>query len=82
MFEATMGRIRNEVYKDLPPLMVRTAVRWMMQDPSFQRRLCMRLGRALPADDWMPPSVLLGAVLRGIKGDILDAFLQATGSQA
>lgn len=81
MFDATMERIRTEVYKDLPTLMVRTTVRWMMQDPEFQRRLCMRLGRALPPDKWMPPAVLFGVMLRGIKGDIARAFLRQSSSK-
>ncbi len=71
MFEATMDRIQREVYSDPPPLIARTVIRWTMTDPTWKRRFTELLTRTIEPQGWAPPSVAIGALVRGLGRDLV-----------
>jgi 2-polyprenyl-6-methoxyphenol hydroxylase-like FAD-dependent oxidoreductase len=70
MFLATMKRIEKELYDEPPENVIRTYLRWLLCDPEYQRRFFLFLGRSLPPDRWLPPSVMLAAAARGAARDL------------
>jgi flavin-dependent dehydrogenase len=70
MYVETVSRLREELYSEPPPLIIKTLIRWLMTDPAYQLRLMNYLGRAIPVKGWNSPRVMAGAVWRGIKRDV------------
>jgi 2-polyprenyl-6-methoxyphenol hydroxylase-like FAD-dependent oxidoreductase len=70
MFRATVDRLRRELYQEPPPFIARTLIRWTLTDPVYQDRFVRLLGRSVRAEDWSPPGLIRGAVLRGIRRDL------------
>jgi len=73
MYSETVTRLRRELYDEPPPLVVKTLVRWMMVDPTYQDRFLRYLGRAIPPKGWNGPTVVANAVLRGGWRDVRRA---------
>jgi len=65
-----MKRLEEELFEEPPPFMIRTMLRWMLQDPEYQRRFSLFLGRAIPPHGWRSPSLVLGAMARGAMRDL------------
>lgn len=74
MFRATTQRLHDELYREPPALVVRTLLRWSLQDPTYQRRFFGYLCRELDPDGWLPPSVMAGAAARGLGRDVARWF--------
>lgn len=74
MFLETVKRLENELYSEPPDLVARTLVRWMLTDPAYQDRFLKFLGRAIPPEGWLPPSLVAGAALRGMRRDLRSAL--------
>lgn len=70
MFLATMKRLERELYEEPPAPVIKTLIRWLMTDPEYQRRFLLFLGRSIPPGEWLPASVVRGAVLRGVARDL------------
>ncbi|HSK00687.1 MAG TPA: NAD(P)/FAD-dependent oxidoreductase [Kofleriaceae bacterium] len=70
MFELTMARLGRELYSEPPVPIIRTLIRWTIQDPAYQRRFLQMLARDLPADRWTPRSFMAGVVARGLARDL------------
>ncbi|AKT39111.1 NAD(P)/FAD-dependent oxidoreductase [Chondromyces crocatus] len=70
MFRSTMQRLKTELFEGPSPLFIRTMLRWMLNDPEYQRRYFMYLGRVLPPDRWMTPWLMVSAVARGMASDV------------
>jgi 2-polyprenyl-6-methoxyphenol hydroxylase-like FAD-dependent oxidoreductase len=70
MFEATMKRLVRDLYSDTPPLMIRTLIRWALEDPEYQRRFLLFLTRVLPPEKFRTPSLMAGAAARGVLRDL------------
>jgi 2-polyprenyl-6-methoxyphenol hydroxylase-like FAD-dependent oxidoreductase len=70
MFLATMERLKRELYDEPPEIVIRTLIRWMLHDPEYQRRFLLFLARAIPAENWLPPSLVPAAALRGALRDL------------
>jgi 2-polyprenyl-6-methoxyphenol hydroxylase-like FAD-dependent oxidoreductase len=79
MFLATMDRLKKELYEEPPELVIRTLVRWLLTDPEYQRRFLLFLSRAIPAEGWLPPSLVGAAALRGALGDLRGLVKRAVG---
>jgi 2-polyprenyl-6-methoxyphenol hydroxylase-like FAD-dependent oxidoreductase len=69
MFLATTARLKRELYDEPPVPVIRTALRWMMTDPTYQRQFLRYLNRDIPPNGWMTPSLIGGAMLRGLARD-------------
>jgi 2-polyprenyl-6-methoxyphenol hydroxylase-like FAD-dependent oxidoreductase len=74
MFLATMERLRRELYDEPPTLVVKTLLRWLLNDEEYQRRFVLFLCRALPPARWMTRGVMGRAIARGILGDLRRVF--------
>lgn len=70
MFQGTMDRLKRELYTDLPPLVARTALRWLMTDPEYLRRASLVLSRQMTPAEAAPPSLMLGALGRGLWAEL------------
>jgi 2-polyprenyl-6-methoxyphenol hydroxylase-like FAD-dependent oxidoreductase len=70
MFMATMARLQRELYQEPPPVVMKTLMRWMLEDPEYQRRFLSFLCRSMPPDRWLTPGVMGRAVARGVLGDL------------
>jgi hypothetical protein len=55
MFRATLRRLEREVFQEPPALVIRTVLKWLMEDPEYQRRFLLFLSRAIPRTDGCPP---------------------------
>lgn len=78
MFLATCKRLETELYAEPPVAVIRTLLRWMLQDPGYQDRFIRFLGRELDPATWLSPRVVVGAVLRGIGRDLARPFQAST----
>jgi 2-polyprenyl-6-methoxyphenol hydroxylase-like FAD-dependent oxidoreductase len=74
MFMATMERLRRELYEEPPVLVMKTLMRWLINDPEYQRRFLLFLCRSLPPDGWMTRGLMGRAVARGLLGDVRRLF--------
>jgi flavin-dependent dehydrogenase len=70
MFVETVSRLRKELYSEPPEVIIKTLIRWSMTDPIYQRRFIEYIGRAIPVKGWNSPSLMAGAVWRGLKRDL------------
>lgn len=70
MYVETVSRLRQELYSEPPPFIIKTLIRWSMTDPVYQTRLMNYLGRAIPVKGWNSGRVVAGAVWRGIGRDL------------
>lgn len=74
MFQATMQRLVRDLYSDPPPLMIRTLLRWALQDPEYQRRFLLFLNRTLQPEQFRTPSLMAGVIARGVWRDVQRRF--------
>ena len=70
MFDATMERVKREIYNVPPPVVARTVLRYVLTHPAYARRFASVVTRKLAPDALLPPQVLLklaaeGALRRG-----------------
>lgn len=70
-YDATLARLRRELYGEPPTLVIRTLIRWMLTDPLYHRAYMRYLCRDLDPRDWRPG--LPGIVWRGLGRDWLGA---------
>lgn len=74
MFMATMERLRRELYEEPPVIVMKTLLRWLLNDAEYQQRFLSFLCRTLPPDGWLTRGVMGRAVARGVLGDLRRAF--------
>jgi hypothetical protein len=70
MFLATMDRLATELYSEPPVPVIRTLIRWWMQDPEYQDRFLRFLCREIDPATWRSPGLLARATARGILRDV------------
>jgi 2-polyprenyl-6-methoxyphenol hydroxylase-like FAD-dependent oxidoreductase len=70
MFEATLDRLKRELYEEPPTVMIRTLIRWMLSDPEYQERFVRFLGRDIPPETWLTPALMRACVARGMVRDV------------
>lgn len=74
MFLATATRLRRELYEEPPVIVMKTLMRWLLNDEEYQRSFLLYLCRALPPDRWLTPGLMGRAVARGLLGDLRRPF--------
>jgi 2-polyprenyl-6-methoxyphenol hydroxylase-like FAD-dependent oxidoreductase len=74
MFMATMERLGRELYDEPPVVVMKTLLRWLLNDDEYQRRFLLFLCRSMPPDRWLTPGVMARAVARGMLGDLRRAL--------
>jgi 2-polyprenyl-6-methoxyphenol hydroxylase-like FAD-dependent oxidoreductase len=70
MLLQTVNRVKNEMFSDPPPFIIKTLIRWMMNSPEYQRDFMRLLTRQADPAKWQTPGVMRRAVLRGIANDL------------
>jgi 2-polyprenyl-6-methoxyphenol hydroxylase-like FAD-dependent oxidoreductase len=80
MFATSMERLARDFYSDPPTLMIRTVMRWALQDPEYQRRFLLLLARTIPPEKWRTPSFMAGVIARGVARDLRGLFQRARGT--
>ena len=74
MYLATTDRLKRELYDEPPVPVIKTAIRWMMSDPTYQTEFLRYLSRDVAPDKWMTPSLIAGALARGLGRDLSSMF--------
>ena len=75
MFLQTAGRVKQEVHTTPPAFLIKTYIRWLINDVDYQTQFLQYLSRSIdPADFKTEPSISLKVVWRGIVGDIRKRF--------
>jgi flavin-dependent dehydrogenase len=70
MFESTMKRLVRDLYSDPPPWMIRSLLRWALEDPVYQRRFLLFLNRVVPPEQFRTPALMMGVIARGVARDV------------
>ena len=70
MYQATMNRVKNELYTQHPDWAYRSWLRWLADDHEYKRRIGLLLGRGIDPASWLPGPIMLGAITRGALGDL------------
>lgn len=78
MFKESMKRIQRELYQEPPAFIIKTAMRWLMQDPAYHRQFMLFLSRSIHPEGWLSPSLVLGALKRGAQRDLKQALSRFT----
>jgi 2-polyprenyl-6-methoxyphenol hydroxylase-like FAD-dependent oxidoreductase len=65
MFDATMERVKRELYAEPPPVVIRSLLRYVLTDPEYSRRFMRVATRTLAPEQLLPPRVLLRLAARG-----------------
>jgi flavin-dependent dehydrogenase len=78
MYRETVARLRRELYEEPPAFIANTLIRWTLSDPAYQRQFMNYLGRTISPVGWNSPSLMAGAVARGIWRDLGSAATRPT----
>ncbi len=70
MFQRTLERVRTEVYGKVSERAFKTYLRWILEDQEYKRRVGLMVVRGIDPRRWLPPRVILAAMLRGAAGDL------------
>jgi 2-polyprenyl-6-methoxyphenol hydroxylase-like FAD-dependent oxidoreductase len=70
MLLRTVQSVKETMYTTVPPFLLRTAVRWLMNSPEYQRDFLRLLSRASDPAKGLTAGVVVRAMLRGIEGDL------------
>jgi len=75
MFLQTVGRVKQQMHTEAPEFLLKTYLRWMMNDPDYQSQFMRYISRAIdPADFKTEPSISPGILFRGIARDLRQYF--------
>lgn len=74
IFKRTTQAVKS-LYYDVPAVVMRTVMRWLMRDPAYRRQTVEFLARASDSSRRHPAGVVLGAIGRGIKNDLIQHYL-------
>jgi hypothetical protein len=69
MFVQTAQRVKQEVYGEPPPFIVKTLIRWSLSDPKYQEGFLRYIHRAIEPSERPTPGVRF--YLRGIRRDLV-----------
>lgn len=68
MFDATMARVKREIYATPPPLIARTVLRWLLTHPEYARRFGEVVVRTRDPATLLTPGLVARALGRGLLG--------------
>jgi 2-polyprenyl-6-methoxyphenol hydroxylase-like FAD-dependent oxidoreductase len=71
MFLQTVERIKQELYSEPPPFIIKTIIRWTMTDPEYQAGFLRYIFRAIDPSERPTPHPKF--FLRGMKRDLLGS---------
>lgn len=74
MFQETLGRLKREIYADTPPIVLKTVLRWVTEDPKYQQEFLALISRQIEPKGWATPQLMLGSMVRGLGRDVRGVF--------
>ncbi len=77
----TLERLEKELYEEPPEIVVRTLIRWFLNDPEYQRQFLLYLSRSIPPKGWLSGTLLRGAAMRGALGDLRGLVERVRGKR-
>jgi 2-polyprenyl-6-methoxyphenol hydroxylase-like FAD-dependent oxidoreductase len=78
MLLQTVKNVKQTMFADPPPFIIKTVVRWLISSPEFQRDYMRLLNRASDPAKWQTPGVMPRAMLRGILNNLFPRKLNET----
>lgn len=80
MYDVTLERVQRELHQHHADWSYRTWIRWLTTDPEYQRRLGLLLVRGISPTHWLPRSVVVKAVLQGVRRDVRQWIMRRANS--
>src|SRR5690606_21944520 len=75
MFMQTIGRVKQEVHTEAPEFLLKTYVRWMLNNADYQTQFLRYISRAIdPGEFKTEPSISPKILLSGLSADIRKRF--------
>lgn len=72
MMLQTVNRVKNEIFTNPPPFIIKTLIRWLLNSPEYQHEFMRRLVRIPTRSKRETIGVIGNAVGRGIVNDLLQ----------
>jgi flavin-dependent dehydrogenase len=69
-YRASVGRLKKELFQDMPPFVTKHLLRWLLNDAQYQKRFIQMLQRRIDPEKWLTPQLMIGAIVRGIQQDL------------
>jgi hypothetical protein len=70
MMLQTVSRVKKEMFSDPPPFIIKTLIRWTLNDPEYQRDFLRVIARASDPSNWQSPGLMGRIVKRGLMNDL------------
>jgi flavin-dependent dehydrogenase len=70
MFQATLDRLKRELYDEPPEAVIRTLIRWMLNDEEYQEQFLRYLCREIEPTSWLTGGLMARTALRGAFRDL------------
>ena len=77
MFDATMDRVKREIYDIPPPLVAKTILKWVLTSDEYKHRFKHILIRDFDPEGWLAPPVMAKMLFSGM-GNALKHTLQGS----
>jgi 2-polyprenyl-6-methoxyphenol hydroxylase-like FAD-dependent oxidoreductase len=75
MFLQTVAQVKQKVYTEIPEFILKTYMRYLLNNPGYQTQFLRYLARAIdPADFSVEPSISPQILIKGLAGDIRKRF--------
>lgn len=75
MMMQTVGRVKQEIHTSAPPFLLKTYVRWMLNNADYQSQFLRYISRAInPTDFKTEPSISPKILFGGIVSDLRERF--------
>lgn len=71
MFQATVDRLKRELFTTLPPLVIKTVLRTLMTSPAYMQRFAKLVSRQIEPKDFAPKTFLLTTLLKNLPHVLL-----------
>lgn len=70
MMLQTVRRVKQEMFSDPPPFIIKTLIRWTLSSPEYQRDFMRLITRSADPNNWQTPGTMRRAVMQGIRNDL------------
>lgn len=70
MFDATMDRVKREIYDIPPPFVAKTILKWVLTSDEYKTRFRQVLVRDLNPEGWLAPAVMVKMLLSGMNSSL------------
>lgn len=71
MFQATLDRLRREIFSSPPPIVIKTILRTLMTSPAYMQRFAQLVSRQIDPTTFAPPRFLLTTLIKNLPRVLL-----------